>query len=84
VVGNRGRIEIDPRQAMARDSAILGMSLWNVPFDGLHAINLALTEALQRKALSPAVDRELPLAEASRAHAAVIEGGHIGKIALTM
>jgi NADPH2:quinone reductase len=84
VIGNRGRVEIDPRQTMARDAAILGMSLWNVPFDGLRAINLALTEALERRTLHPAVDRELPLAEAPRAHAAVVEGGRIGKIALTM
>jgi NADPH2:quinone reductase len=84
VVGNRGRVEIDPRQAMAKDSAILGMTLWNVPADGLRAINLALTEALERKALSPAVDRELPLVEAPQAHAAVAEGGRVGKIALTM
>ena len=30
VVGSRGRIEIDPRQAMGRDAAILGMTLFNV------------------------------------------------------
>src|SRR6185503_11179944 len=30
VVGNRGRVEIDPRQAMGRDAAILGMTLFNV------------------------------------------------------
>jgi NADPH2:quinone reductase len=84
VIGNRGRVEIDPRQTMARDSAILGMSLWNVPPDGLRGINLALTETMERRALLPAVDRELPLVEAPQAHAAVLEGGRIGKIALTM
>src|SRR6185436_6180307 len=30
VVGNRGRVEIDARQAMGRDAAILGMTLFNV------------------------------------------------------
>ena len=30
LVGNRGRVEIDARQAMARDAAILGMTLFNV------------------------------------------------------
>ena len=29
VVGNRGRIEIDPRDAMGRDAAIIGMTLFN-------------------------------------------------------
>ncbi len=84
VIGNRGRVEIDPRQTMARDAAILGMTLWNVPSDTLYAINLALTEALERRALQPAVDRELPLAEAPQAHTAVMESGRVGKIALTM
>ena len=30
VIGNRGRVEIDARQAMGRDAAILGMTLFNV------------------------------------------------------
>src|SRR5262245_54284719 len=30
VVGNRGRVEIDARQAMGRDASILGMTLFNV------------------------------------------------------
>ena len=29
VIGNRGRVEIDPRKAMGRDAAILGMTLFN-------------------------------------------------------
>ena len=29
VVGNRGRIEIDPRKTMGKDGAIVGMALWN-------------------------------------------------------
>ena len=29
IVGNRGRIEIDPRKAMGKDAAIVGMALWN-------------------------------------------------------
>ena len=31
VVGNRGRVEIDARQAMGRDAAVLGMTLFNQP-----------------------------------------------------
>jgi len=29
VIGSRGQVEIDPRQAMARAASILGMSLYN-------------------------------------------------------
>src|SRR4029450_5664205 len=28
IVGNRGRIEIDPRKAMAKDGASVGVALW--------------------------------------------------------
>jgi NADPH2:quinone reductase len=82
VIGSRGRVEIDPRQTMGKDAAVLGMTLWNVPADERVRINQALTEAMEAGTLRPAVDRELPLAEAPRAHEAVLAGGHIGKIVL--
>ena len=31
VIGNRARVEIDPRKAMSRDAAILGMNIFNSP-----------------------------------------------------
>src|SRR3712207_7615467 len=37
VVGNRGRIEIDPRKTMARDADIRGMSLVNASRDELRS-----------------------------------------------
>ena len=61
VIGSRGRVEIDPRQTMGKDAAILGMALWNVPPDELTRIGLALTDALERRALRPVVGREFPL-----------------------
>jgi NADPH2:quinone reductase len=82
VVGNRGRIEIDPRQAMSRDSAILGMSLWNVAEDELAAIYADIIEGLEAGALVPHVARELPLADAPKAHDAVMSPGARGKIVL--
>src|SRR3982750_3471823 len=42
VVGNRGRIEIDPRQAMARDADIRGMTLFNVTDAELAGIHAAI------------------------------------------
>jgi NADPH2:quinone reductase len=84
VIGSRGRIEIDPRQTMGKDSAILGMTLWNVPDDERTRINLALTDALERRALRPVVGREFPLAEAPAAHGEVLAGGTNGKIVLAI
>jgi NADPH2:quinone reductase len=81
VVGNRGRIEIDPRQAMTRDASILGMTLFNAVPD-LAAIHAALVAGLDTGALHPVVARELPLVEAPRAHQLMMEPGALGKIVL--
>jgi len=82
VVGNRGKTEIDARQAMARDAAILGMTLFNVNEADFVEIHAALIEGLANGTLNPMVGREIPLAEATRAHETVMEPGALGKIVL--
>jgi NADPH2:quinone reductase len=82
VVGNRGRTEIDARQAMGRDAAILGMTLFNITESDLIEIHAALIAGLANSTLNPLVGREFPLAEAARAHEAVMEPGALGKIVL--
>jgi NADPH2:quinone reductase len=82
VVGNRGRTEIDARQAMGRDAAILGMTLFNVSEADFVEIHAALIAGLANGTLNPFVGREFPLAEAPRAHEAVMEPGALGKIVL--
>jgi NADPH2:quinone reductase len=83
VVGNRGRVEIDARQAMGRDAAILGMMLFNITAAESALIHAALVDGLTNGALNPVIRGEMPLAEAARAHAAVMEPGALGKIVLT-
>ncbi len=83
VIGNRGRVEIDPRKAMGKDAAILGMTLFNTTrpeFDEIHA---GLSAGLENGTLNPVISKELPLADAAKAHAAVMEPGAMGKIVLT-
>jgi NADPH:quinone reductase len=82
VVGNRGTIEINPRDAMTRDASILAMSLWNASPDDLFGIHSALVAGLENKTLRPVIGQEIPLAEAPRAHVAVLEPGAYGKIVL--
>jgi NADPH2:quinone reductase len=82
VVGNRGRVEIDPRHTMGRDAAILGMSLFNATPPDLASIHAALVAALANGTLSPLIGREFPLAEAPQAHEAVMAPGALGKIVL--
>ena len=83
VVGNRGRTEIDARQAMSRNAAILGMTLFNATESDLMETHAALVAGLANGTLSPFVGRELPLADAARAHTMILEPGALGKIVLT-
>ncbi len=82
VVGNRGRAEIDARQAMGRDAAILGMTLFNATDADRAEMDAALIAGLENGTLNPVVGREFPLADAARAHEAVMEPGALGKIVL--
>lgn len=82
VIGNRGTIEIDPRAAMGKDSSILGMSLFNASDEERAGIHAALAAGLENGTLRPVVGQKMPLAEAARAHEAVLEPGAYGKIVL--
>jgi NADPH:quinone reductase len=82
VIGNRGRVEIDPRQAMGRDAAILGMTLFNATPAEVASIHAALIAGLENGTLNPVIGRQMPLADAARAHEAVMEPGALGKIVL--
>ena len=82
VVGNRGSAEIDARHTMTRDSSIIGMSMWNASTEDVISIHAALVAGLENKTLRPIINQEILLAEAARAHKAVMDSGAYGKIVL--
>jgi NADPH2:quinone reductase len=82
VIGSRGRIEIDPRKVMANDAAILGTLLLNAPPAELREVHAGLVAGLENGSLKPVIGKEFPLADAAKAHAAVLEPGALGKIVL--
>jgi NADPH2:quinone reductase len=82
VIGSRGSVEIDPRATMTRDASIVGMTLMNVSDVERAGIHAALVAGLENNTLRPVVGREFKLAEAARAHEAVLEPGAYGKIVL--
>jgi NADPH:quinone reductase len=82
VVGNRGTIEINPRDAMSRDADIRGMTLMNATPDDLRTIHAALRAGLENGTLRPIIEQRLPLADAAKAHVEVLEGNSHGKIVL--
>ncbi|HEX8137758.1 MAG TPA: NADPH:quinone reductase [Pyrinomonadaceae bacterium] len=84
VIGNRGTVEINPRDAMSRDASILGMTLMNAQGAELVSIHAALVAGLENGTLRPIIGQEMPLAEAARAHEAVMQPGAYGKIVLTL
>ena len=82
VIGSRGRIEIDPRDAMTRDASILGMFLYNVSPQEAEPVHAALRAGLEKGTLRPVIGKEMPLAQAPRAHREIMEPGAYGKIIL--
>lgn len=82
VIGSRGKIEIDPRATMTRDLNILGMTLFNASDHDRASIHAALVAGLENGTLRPVVGKEMPLADAVRAHEAVLQPGAFGKIVM--
>jgi NADPH2:quinone reductase len=82
VIGNRGRIEIDPRKIMTKDISLFGMALWGVPPDEIRRAHQAIVAGLESGALNPVVGTEMPLRDAAKAHVKVMEPGARGKIVL--
>lgn len=82
VIGSRGTVEIDPRNTMARNADIRGMSLMNATESELRGIHAALGAALENGILRPIIAAEMPLADAPRAHQHVMEAHEPGKIVL--
>jgi len=82
VIGNRGRVEIDARQAMGKDASILGMTLFNISDADMASINAYMMAGLANGTLKPVVGKEFALADAAKAQDAVMAPGAHGKIVL--
>jgi NADPH2:quinone reductase len=83
VIGNRGTIEINPRDAMSREADIRGVTLVAASDQERKAIYAALTAALEKGTLRPVIGQQLALAEAAKAHEEIMKpSGVHGKIVL--
>lgn len=82
VVGSRGTVEVNPRDAMARDATIHGLMMNNTPVEELKRIHAGLGAGLRDGTLTPVVSERIPLADARRAHEDVMKSGAHGKIVL--
>lgn len=84
VIGSRGSVEINPREAMVRNASILGMLLMKANEHEKAIIHAALGAGLRNGALSPVVGKTLPLDEAPEAHRIILKPGTYGKIVLIL
>jgi len=82
IIGNRGEITINPRDLMARRSSARGFTLWAITPEEEADIHAGLIAGMENGTLRPVVGKELPLAEAARAHKEILEPGSHGKIVL--
>lgn len=82
VIGCRGEIQINPRLIMGKEAQINGMVLMLSEPGELETIHAALVAGLANGTLKPVVGKLFPLAEAYKAHEAVLEPGAYGKIVL--
>jgi NADPH2:quinone reductase len=82
VIGSRGDVSISPRDLMTRRASIHAFTLWGITEAEEKEIHAGLLAGLENSTLRPIVGKELPLAEARRAHKEILEPGAFGKIVL--
>jgi NADPH2:quinone reductase len=82
VIGSRGNVEINPRDAISREATILGITLFNTTGKEQASMHAAFAAGLANGTLRPVASREFPLADAAAAHHAVLEASTFGKIVL--
>ena len=82
VVGNRGSINFTPRHLMVKESAVLGMAIWNSPQAEFTASLAAMAAGLESGVLRPVVGREYDLADAAQAQVDILKQSARGKMVL--
>jgi NADPH2:quinone reductase len=82
VIGSRGDVTILPRDLMMCRGSVHAFTLWGITEAEEKEIHAGLVTGLENGTFRPIVGKELPLAEAARAHKEVLEPGAYGKIVL--
>jgi NADPH2:quinone reductase len=82
VIGNRGDVTINPRDLMGRRASVRAFTLWALTDAESAEVHAGIGAGLETGALRPVVGKQIPLAEAARAHKEILEPGSSGKIVL--
>uniref|UniRef100_A0A2K6L911 Quinone oxidoreductase n=1 Tax=Rhinopithecus bieti TaxID=61621 RepID=A0A2K6L911_RHIBE len=85
VVGNRGTIEINPRDTMAKESSIIGVTLFSSTKEEFQQYAAALQAGMEIGWLKPVIGSQYPLEKVAEAHKDIIHGsGATGKMILLL
>ena len=82
VIGSRGTVEVNPRDAMMREADILGLFLFNATPAELGEIARGLLAGFESGKFRPVIGKRFPLSAAAEAHVAIMSPGALGKIVL--
>jgi NADPH:quinone reductase len=82
VIGSRGDVTITPRDLMSRRASVRAFTLWAAQPAELAEIHAGLFAGMDNGTLRPVVAKQLPLAEAARAHEEILKPGASGQIVL--
>src|ERR1700730_55403 len=80
--GSGGDVPTPPRDIMPRQASIRAFAIWGITEGEEKEIHAGILAGLENGTQRPVVGKELPLAEAPRAHKEVLEPGSFGKIVL--
>lgn len=85
VVGCRGPIEINPRDTIAKESSIIGVSLFSSTKEEFQQFAAILKAGMEKGWLNPVVGSEYPLEKVVQAHENIIHGSKtMGKMVLLL
>ncbi len=82
IIGSRGKIEIDPRATMGKETEIRGLALFNCSPEEMQKTQAALFAALESGVFKPKISREIVMQSAPESHELVMKSGNCGKILL--
>ena len=85
IVGNRGDINITPRDIMASEASIIGCSLFNSTCEDMKNAGDVLKQGLRDGKLKPFIDREYKMENVQDAHIYVVDSKKksVGKVIMT-
>ena len=84
VIGSRGPVEINPRNLMAKDACIMGMSMANASPEQRTKIHEALFVNAEKNEINPVIAKRFELISSAEAHVAVMESGATGNVIINI